>query len=547
MFKAIRLLFFILFMTVVIQHYSFAQIINKKNFTNLRFESILQCSDNEYIYVGTEGNPDRNGYDVTLTKKDIDGDIKWKKTIEWKFSCTVGDAKILSNNNIIIAGNARDRNEIYAFIMVTDLNGDTLWTRNYQTDIQIEQVIGTSDGGYLLAYYSDGNGLMKLDANGDSIWSKKVGNGKPYGLAETAEGIYLQVDDENSDIVLSSIDSNGDVVWKRVFGDAGIDQPVDVIASSNEDDYLFAGTSYSNETGDDFYIGLLDCFGYLNWTRTFGGPGTDLCFDLMQASDGNFIAVGTSNSFNDDGRFDFYAVKFDTYGKTIWSKTFPNLDNENYLAQNVFETSYGSYLLVGPKLSYSAYTGESYLVEFIYPAQFDISFDSDQQIFTSPPFAVQFNNNTPNAEYFDFVWHFGDGESLASDNSTVFHEYEEDGLYNVKLVAYENDFGSVDSLVYKDYINIKGISTSVPNIGFIQTPIMTVQPNPFSRKTILNFDNPDNDIYTLRIIDQNGKLIKEMDNIRGSSVELSRNNLPSGIYFLELTGKTSRRTKLVIK
>ena len=548
MFKVIRLFVIIFIIKIAFQPYSFAQIINEKTLTNIPVVCILQFSDDEYIYVGTEANPDRTGYDVTLTKKYLNGDIKWKKTIEWKSHCTVRDAAILSDNNIIIAGSARKSTyQSYPFIMKTDPNGDTLWTRYYNTGHQAEKVIETFDGGYLFAYYSNGCRLMKLDANGDSIWSKKVGNGKPYGLAETSEAVYLVVDNEDNNIVLSSIGNRGEVLWKRIFGGAGDDQPADVINASNGDDYLFAGRSFSDQTGDDFYIGLLDCFGYTNWTKTFGGPGTDLCYDLMESSDGDFIAVGISNSFNENGKFDFYAVKFDTYGNTIWTKTLPIVDNGNYLAQNVFETSYGSYLVAGPKLSNSAPTGESYLVEFIYPPQFSISFESNQQLIMSPPFTVQFTNNTANAEHYHFVWYFGDGESLESNNRSVFHEYQENGIYDVKLVAFENDFGSIDSVVYEDYLNTTGVSTQVINKKSIQTTILNIQPNPFNNKTIISFDNPDNDIYTFRIIDQNGKLIKTMDNIRGSFIELSRSNLPSGIYFVELSGRITSRGKLLIE
>jgi hypothetical protein len=87
----------------------------------------------------------------------------------------------------------------------------------------------------------------------------------------------------------------------------------------------------------------------------------------------------------------------------------------------------------------------------------------------------------------------------------------------------------------------------VHNNESIQTSILNIQPNPLSTKTIISFDNPDNDIYTFRIIDINGKLIKKMDNIHGNFLELSRSNLPSGIYYVELSGKTSRHGKLLVE
>ncbi len=548
MFKAINISYIIVLVLVATQQYSFAQIISENKLANTPTASVLQYSDNEFIYVGTESNPNRNEYNVTLTKKDLNGNLIWGKNIEWNFDCTVKDAAILSDNTIIIAGSARKSTyQSYPFVMKTDVNGDTLWTRYYKTGHQAEKIIGTSDGGYLFAYYSNGSGLMKLNANGDTIWTRKVSNGKPYGLAETSEAVYLMVDDEDENIVLHSIGSSGEILWTRIFGGSGKDQPANVINAKNGDDYVVAGTSYSNQTGDDFFIGFLNCFGFVAWTKTFGGPGTDLCFDLLETPKGEFIAVGISNSFNKNGNFDFYAVKFNSWGDVIWTKTIPGENYGTYLAQNVFETSYGSYLIAGRKLSNSAPTKESFIVEFVYPTQFDISFESDKQIITNSPFSVQLTNNTPNVEYYDFVWYFGDGESLASNNDKVFHEYKENGLYNVKLVAYENDFGSVDSLVYKDYINIKGITTSARHIESEQTPKLSIQPNPFTTNTIISFDNPYNDLYTLKIINQNGKIVKELDNIRGSSIEINRSNLHSGIYLVELRGKITSRAKLMIQ
>jgi hypothetical protein len=548
MFKVIRLYSVIVLVNITIQLDSFAQIINEKTVTNTPAVSILQCSDDTYIYVGTERNPTHHKFDVILTRKDINGEIIWNKTIDWEFDCTVRDAAILSDNSIVIAGSARKSiYQSYPFVMKTDPHGDTLWARHYPTGHQAEKVIGTSDGGYLFAYYSNGCGLMKLDADGLSIWSKQVGNGKPYGLAETSEAVYLVVDDEDENITLSSIDSNGEVLWKRIFAGAGKAQPVDVINASNGDDYLFAGRSFSDRSDEDFYVGLLNCFGYTAWTRTFGGLGTDMCFDLMESSNGGFIAVGVSNSFNKEGKFDFYAVKFDFLGNTIWTKTFPGVEDGDFLASKLYETSHGSFLIAGPKLSGSVPADESYLVEFIYPTQFGISFESDRQSLTSPPFVVQFTNRTAHAQYYDFVWYFGDGESLASNDNTVFHEYQESGSYDVKLVAFEHDFGSVDSLVYEDYITIAGINTSVQIRESIQATLLNIHPNPFSHATIISFDNPDHEIHTFRLFDLNGRLVKLMDHVRGDHIELSRSGLPAGIYFVELSGRTTSRGKLLIE
>jgi PKD repeat protein len=548
MYTAIRLIFTVLLVILMSHQNTSAQIIRENKLVNTPYTSILQSSDSEYIYIGSQGNPGKNEYDVVLRKIDLSGNLVWEKLIRMKYDYSVKDASILSDNTIIIGGGVRQSiYESSPFLMKTDAKGDTLWTRHYETGHEAEKVIATFDGGFLFAYFSDSAGIVKTDSNGSAIWSKKIGKGKPFGLAETSEAVYILADNEDDNIVINSIDSDGEVIWKRVFGGSGTDQPSDILNAFNGDDYVFAGKTNNRDSGDDVYLGSLDCFGYATWAINFGGKGTDWSTDLMQTSDGDFLAVGSSNSFNDDGYFDFYALKINAHGKTVWSKTIPILENGNFVAQKIFETSYGSYVIAGSKISASPQSEESYLLEFIYPTIFDISFESDQKIINSSSAGVEFFNLTRNAEYYDFVWDFGDGQTLASNDNNVFHEYTEDGSYTVKLTAFERDFGSVDSLVNYNYILVSGISTSSAIVEFPEKQLLSIYPNPFSSSTLISFDNPDNDVHTLRIRDQKGKVVEEIDNIRGSAVELGRNNLPSGIYYIELRGKTAQHAKILIR
>ncbi len=532
-----------------IQLNAFSQVIKENILINEPYVSILQSSDSELIYVGTKQNSTRNENDVTLTKKDLDGEIVWQKSIEMDYNCSVRDAAVLSDNSIVVVGGAsRSTFQSIPFVLKTDPNGNKLWTKYFNAGLQAEKVIENYDGGYLIAYYSEGSYLMKLNNKGDSIWSQKVSNGRPHGLTETSEAVYLVVDDQNNDIVLSSIGSRGEVLWKLDFGGPGIDQPVAVLNDrAVGDNYIIAGTYSSDGSGDDFYIALIDCFGYVRWTKTFGGPGMDLCYNLMQASDGEFIAVGASNSYSKNGKFDFFAIKIDSNGKTVWEKTFPGKENLDYHATNIFETSYGSFLIAGSELPDKRNATEAYLVEIVNPTQLNISIDSDKQTFTSPPYKVQFTNHTPFAEYLDFVWDFGDGVTLQSNDNTVIHEYEEDGLYDVKLIASAIDFGSIDSVVFENYINCSVDISTLNNNNLIQLSQPKIQPNPFYNRTTISFHNPDNDVFSLRIRDQNGKLIQEVQNIRGSSVELDRNNLPAGIHFVELSGTSTSVAKILIE
>ncbi len=92
----------------------------------------------------------------------------------------------------------------------------------------------------------------------------------------------------------------------------------------------------------------------------------------------------------------------------------------------------------------------------IHPTNFNPSFSSNQQLFTAPPFAVQFTNSTANSSNYTFTWYWGDGTSTVSSNPTVFHQYLTNGLYTVTLEAMNNVTGCTDQTTLTDYIFTTG-------------------------------------------------------------------------------------------
>ena len=90
------------------------------------------------------------------------------------------------------------------------------------------------------------------------------------------------------------------------------------------------------------------------------------------------------------------------------------------------------------------------------PVNFILSFTISSQLFTAPPFAVQFDNTTPNPSNYNFTWDFGDGNVVASNNLTVFHEYLFNGTYSITLFAEEIATGCIDTLYQDDYIYCTG-------------------------------------------------------------------------------------------
>jgi hypothetical protein len=92
----------------------------------------------------------------------------------------------------------------------------------------------------------------------------------------------------------------------------------------------------------------------------------------------------------------------------------------------------------------------------IHPNIFNPTFSSTQQLFTSPPFAVQFTNSTVNPANYNFTWYWGDGTSTSSNNLSVFHQYLNNGLYTITLDATNITTGCTDQTTLIDYIFTTG-------------------------------------------------------------------------------------------
>ncbi len=105
-------------------------------------------------------------------------------------------------------------------------------------------------------------------------------------------------------------------------------------------------------------------------------------------------------------------------------------------------------------------TGCQYANQVIVPSlgldQFNVNFSATQTLFTAPPFVAQFTNTTPSLSNYNFVWDFGDGVTLSSNNASVFHQYQYNGLYTVKLIATAISTLCKDTMIKTDYIYCTG-------------------------------------------------------------------------------------------
>ena len=102
------------------------------------------------------------------------------------------------------------------------------------------------------------------------------------------------------------------------------------------------------------------------------------------------------------------------------------------------------------------------------------------------------------------------------------------GSFTIKDYAYESTANAC-------------IQTGVTNLGISQKiviPSMTIASNPFTNNTTIVL-NQASEHTTLRLYNVYGQLIKTFENGLGNSIILSREQLPSGLYFLTLSEANS--------
>jgi PKD repeat protein len=136
-----------------------------------------------------------------------------------------------------------------------------------------------------------------------------------------------------------------------------------------------------------------------------------------------------------------------------------------------------------------------------------------------------------------YYWNFPGGNpstSIEVNPSTTYPI----GTYSACLIAY-NDFLCPDTTCQT--ITLTSINDTR------EKDIINIYPNPFSTQTTLQTDK-DFKKATLKVYDSFGQRVKQFENISGQSIILSRDNLPSGLYFLQLIqdNKTFTTSKLII-
>lgn len=232
----------------------------------------------------------------------------------------------------------------------------------------------SNDGDLLLNYGNEDIWVIKLNHNGDTLWTKSFGGSdfeRAYKILAFSDGCLIVGSTKSnsndftnskgsSDGFLLRLDENGNIIWFKRYGGTEADYLYDVIPTS-DGNFLAVGESLSSNgdlagtgMGLSWIIKVNPNNGNRIWSKTYLGPDSnsqdylDNFFRVMELSDGSgIIAAGfTSPNFNDAASDDIHYEKIDLNGNVIWSKKVGSTNGGDAIG-NIVDAGNGKFYLIG--------------------------------------------------------------------------------------------------------------------------------------------------------------------------------------------------------
>ena len=150
-----------------------------------------------------------------------------------------------------------------------------------------------------------------------------------------------------------------DTLWTKTFGGSSGDGGYKVQQTTDGGYILLGGTSSFGAGNSDIWLIKTNSYGDTIWTRTFGGSDNDVGWSVIQTDDEGYIIIGTKNPYGINA--DVWLIKTDSFGNTLWTKTYGGNDEDS--GNSIQQTSDGGYIITGMTASYGAGNGDVWLLK----------------------------------------------------------------------------------------------------------------------------------------------------------------------------------------
>ncbi len=311
--------------------------------------------------------------DATITGTTFEMKSTWEKTFgKTNFDDISASVVQTSDGGFVVVGNSEaPTTNIDGSVFKVNNLGTIVWDKTFgggSGSEFLESVVQTSDGGFVVAGYTNSKGsggydfwIFKLDASGSMLWEKtfgQSGNELVKSIVQTSDGGFAVAGFTNSkgsrgyDFWVLKLDASGSKTWEQTFGGAG-DDKIESIVQTSDGGFAVAGHTRSKDAVNyDLSVVKLNGSGNKTWEQTFGGSANDTGKSIIQTSDGGFAVLGKTSSSKSAGFDDLWVLKLNGLGNKTWEKLLggDNLDTPG----SIIQTRDGDFVVAGHTASKGA-------------------------------------------------------------------------------------------------------------------------------------------------------------------------------------------------
>ncbi len=471
--------------------------------------------------------------DIYVAKLDKNGDYIWSLSIGGNGYEEVKSIKVDESGNIYIVG---------------------VFQETVDFDPSDNEEIITSEGGWDVF-------ILKLTSSGDFLWVKQIGSYK-FIKANSMDldnsnniyitGYFFETVDFNpgnetynltasidEDIYILKLNSDGEFVWAKSFEGTSIERGISCVIDNEQNICLTGlfearlnlnteGTIFLQSKGfTDVFVIKLDKDGNYIWAKSFEGAWSSQSTDITVDKNDNIYTTGYfSNSVDFDPsnnidtlvsikeNEDVFISKMDKNGNHIWAKMIGG--TRGVRSNKILVNSRGEVITVGyyeRECDFDPNEGVVNAPWNIRDGLFLSRLDSEGNYLGA---TVVYDDINPQS----MVFINGD-DIILSTTVTDGIEYEGDGS-NIRTESK----GNSDIFIFKQRDVVSSISN---NAELGSTHLF---PNPFNGLLNIKLENymgANISIYT-----ETGSLIKKIDNVNQSNIQIELTDYNRGIYIVRI-------------
>jgi hypothetical protein len=239
---------------------------------------------------------------------------------------------------------------LFGILMVLTVSGMTTFEKNYIRNYREsgKAVRQTNDGGYIIAAVSEFSQtyLIRTNSNGDTLWTKLY-DGVCYDILEQMDGSFVICGSLSGDALLRKVDSDGMPLWTKTFGGTSDDVAYSLLQTP-DGGFMFCG--YTQSFGTEFqsvYCVRTDFIGDPIWEKYYSKLAVSEGVAIRELSVGNFLICGNASIISKGPTLNqvvLIKIEFNS-GDTIWTRNFT--DGTGTVCTSFVETPDHGFLLCG--------------------------------------------------------------------------------------------------------------------------------------------------------------------------------------------------------